>query len=323
MDMRELRFGCEVETVRSTRRCVAEAVQAVVGGHVRHVGTPASHDPYEVRDDRGRTWKVVADSSLTSVPSHLRAEVVSPILTYPDIPELQRVVRSVRKLAGAKVDSRCGLHLHIDAAAFDGRALANLAKIVYKQEELIIRALGLSGRRLAQYCRPMREEFIRAIERRKPRTRDQLNPLWYGHHNSCPTRYNSTRYAILNLNSVWHLGTIEIRAFSGTLNALKVKAYIQFSLALAAKALNARAASSKKRRANGKSDRYDLRIFLINLRMIGDEFKSARKHLLANLAGSSAWKYGRPKPKDNDVVSPAATQSMVARPEQTQEANPC
>jgi hypothetical protein len=27
-----------------------------------------------------------------------------------------------------------GIHVHVDATAFDGRTLANLAKIVYKQE---------------------------------------------------------------------------------------------------------------------------------------------------------------------------------------------
>ena len=294
MDLRELNFGIEVETVGRTRQTVAEAIRTVVGGTVRHVGHPTCYDPWEVTDARGRVWKVVADSSLTSVPSYLRAEVVSPVLTYQDIPELQDVVRAVRTLAGAKCDSNCGVHVHISASAFDGRKLANLAKIVYKQEELIIRALGLGGRRLRQYCRPMREEFIRDIERRKPRTREQLNRLWYGYRNTAPIHYDPSRYHLVNFHSVWYLGTIEIRAFAGTLHAGKIKAYIQFCLALAAKALNARAASSKKRKANGKSDRYDFRVFLLGLRLIGDEFKTCRKHLLANLAGSAAWKNGRP-----------------------------
>jgi len=40
---------------------------------------------------------------------------------------------------------------HIDASDFDGRKLANLAEITYKHEELIIRALGVRGHRLARY----------------------------------------------------------------------------------------------------------------------------------------------------------------------------
>ena len=296
MDLRELRFGSEIETVGRTRQTVAEAIRTVVGGTVRHVGTPVCYDPWEVTDTRGRIWKVVADSSLTSVPSHLRAEVVSPILTYGDLEELQRVVRSIRKLAGAKVSSACGLHVHVDASAFGGRALANLAKIFYKQEELIIRALGITPERLQRYCRPLRDDFIRDIDRRKPRTREQLNRLWYGYRNTCPIHYDGSRYVLLNLHSAFYRNSIEFRGYSGTLHAGKVKTAIQFSLAIAAKALNARAASSRKRKANGRSDRYDLRVFLLHLGLVGDEFKTCRKHLLANLAGSAAWKNGRPTP---------------------------
>ena len=294
MDMRELRFGVEIETTKRTRQTVAEAICTVVGGTVRHVGTPPCYDPWEVTDAQGRIWKVVADSSLTSVPGHLRAEVVSPVLAYSDIPELQKVIRAVRKLAGAKSTSGCGIHVHVDGSAFDARALSNLAKTFYKYEELIIRALGVSQERLRRYCRPIRQDFIRDIERRKPRTREQLNRLWYGYRNTNPIHYDPSRYAILNLHAFWHSGTIEIRAFNGCLHAGRIKGYIQFCLALAAKALNARAASSRRRKANGKSDKYDFRVFALHLGLIGDEFKTCRKHLLANLAGSAAWKNGRP-----------------------------
>ena len=294
MDLRALKFGIEIETIKRTRQTVAEAIRTVVGGTVRHVGTPACYDPWEVTATDGRVWKVVADSSLTSVPGHLRAEVVSPVLTYADIRELQRVVRAIRKLAGSRCDATCGCHVHVDASAFDGRALANLAKIFYKQEELIIRALGITPERLRRYCRPLRDDFIHDIDHRKPRTREQLNRLWYGYHNTAPVRYDPSRYGLLNLHSTFFRGSIEYRGYPGTLHAGRVKMAVQFSLAITAKALNARAASSRKRKANGQSDRYDLRVFLLGLGLIGDEFKTCRKHLLANLAGSAAWKNGRP-----------------------------
>jgi hypothetical protein len=41
----------------------------------------------------------------------------------------------------------------------------------------------------------------------------------------------------------------------------------------------------------------DFRIFLLHLGLIGDEFRSARKHLLNAMPGDAAWKNGRPKPK--------------------------
>jgi len=82
MDIREIRFGIEIETIKRTREETAAAIHSVVGGTIRHVGYPASYDPWEIEDLRGRKWKVVADASLTSVPAHLRAEIVSPVLTY-------------------------------------------------------------------------------------------------------------------------------------------------------------------------------------------------------------------------------------------------
>jgi len=73
----------------------------------------------------------------------------------------------------------------------------------------------------------------------------------------------------------------------------KVKAYIQFVLALSAKAITPRASSSKRRDFNPDTARHDFRVFLLHLGLIGDEFKTARKHLMANLNGSVAWKHGR------------------------------
>jgi len=91
VDFRSLRFGIEIESTGAARGDVARAIQSVVGGEVRHVGSPACFDPYEVTDSRGRIWRVVADSSLSDAPPDKRAEMVSPILGYGDIPELQRM----------------------------------------------------------------------------------------------------------------------------------------------------------------------------------------------------------------------------------------
>ena len=146
--MRTLRFGIEIETIGQTRERVAQAIQQVVGGTVQHVGTPFCYDPWQVTDARGRVWKVMADASL-SAAKHLQAEVVSPILTYEDVEELQQVVRAVRG-ARAKVDASCGIHIHVDAARFDARGLRSLVKIVNKQERLIEHALGISAARRAR-----------------------------------------------------------------------------------------------------------------------------------------------------------------------------
>ena len=65
-----------------------------------------------------------------------------------------------------------------------------------------------------------------------------------------------------------------------------------------------RAASSRKRSFDPQSARYDFRVFLLHLGLIGDEFKTARKHLIAALPGDSAFKRGRVKPnRDREALA--------------------
>ena len=106
--MNTLRFGIEIETIGQTREVVARAIQSVVGGEVRHVGTPFCYDPWKVIDHRGRSWQVMADASLDARKDY-QAEIVSPILHYEDIAELQEIVRAVRA-AGAKSHESAGIH---------------------------------------------------------------------------------------------------------------------------------------------------------------------------------------------------------------------
>jgi hypothetical protein len=291
--MSTLRFGIEIETIGQTREVVARAIQSVVGGEVRHVGTPFCYDPWKVIDRRGRTWQVMADASLNARKEY-QAEIVSPILHYEDIAELQEVVRAVRR-SGARSDESAGIHIHVDAARFDARAVTNLVKIFHKQEALIQHALGISPNRLSTFCKSIDPRFLERLERDRPRTMDELNAAWYGMYCPHPHRYDRSRYHGLNLNPIWGIGTIEFRLFNSTTHAGKIKAYIQFVLAISAKALKAKGASSKRREFNPATAKYDFRVFLLNLGLVGDEFKTARFHLLSLLEGSAAWKHGRPE----------------------------
>jgi hypothetical protein len=293
IDLRVLRFGVEIETVRRTRQQVAEAVQSVVGGTVRHAGAPACYDPWVVTDARGREWHVVADAALVDVPMSQRAEVVTPVLVYADVPDLQEVVRAVRR-CGARASAHCGIHVHVGAERFDARGLTSLARIVFKQEDLIFAALGVSEGRRDRYCRPMDERFAEGVAQRPAGSPERLKRLWYGGRTGDERQhYSPTRCRGLNLHSVWFRGTVELRYFNGTLHAGQVKTCVQFALALCAKALNTPNARWRKRRV-GTSSKYDFRVFLLHLGLIGDEFKTARKFLLERLAGSAAWKNGRP-----------------------------
>ena len=89
-----------------------------------------------------------------------------------------------------------------------------------------------------------------------------------------------------------HIGlgehTIEFRAFNGTLHAGEIKAYIQLCLAISAQALSTKAASSM--RPVTDNPKYTFRCWLLRLGFIGDEFSTAREHLLKKLPGNAAWR---------------------------------
>ena len=289
--MKNLRFGIEIETIGQTRRVVACAIRKVVGGKVEHVGTPDYYDPYDVVAPDGRRWRVMADGSLSAERSR-QAEVVSPILTYEDLDTVVKVVNAIRQ-CGANVDNSCGIHIHADGAAFDVDALRNLVKIVNKQERLIENALCITETRRSRWCRGVDQEFLAKIENKRPSNLDEMNRAWYGYHNESPRHYDSSRYKGLNLHAVFFRGTVEYRWFEATLDADKVKAYIQFVLALSTKAINAKGSCSKRREFNPETAKYDFRVFLLGLGLIGDEYKTTRRYLMAHLEGSAAWKGAR------------------------------
>ncbi|MFI5298630.1 MAG: amidoligase family protein [Polyangiales bacterium] len=203
------------------------------------------------------------------------------------------------------------IHVHICGSQFDAKTLTNLVNIMHKQERLIEGALGISASRLAQYCKPISSAFMARLETQRPRTIEAFSQAWYGHANARPTRYDSSRYAILNLNSFFYRRSIEVRAFEGSLHAGEVKSYVQFSLALAAKALRASSTSSKRRAVDAAGTKYQMRVFLLGLGMVGDEFKTARHHLTKRLAGSTAWKGER---RDRSARAPQVTATRNDEP---------
>ena len=66
--------------------------------------------------------------------------------------------------------------------------------------------------------------------------------------------------------------------------------------------------AKNQKRVNNKLDtsdneKYAFRCFLLRLGMIGSEYKSARKVLLRNLTGSSAFRHGKPEKEESDEIS--------------------
>lgn len=289
--MRTQNWGIEIEMTGITRATASKVIAGYFNTSAVHIG--GVYDTYSVDDFDGRKWKVVSDSSIScqnrygEPSSRLYAvEFVSPICQYKDIETVQEIVRALRG-AGARVNSKCGIHIHIDASNHTPNTLRNIVNIVASKEDLLYKALEVNVQR-ENYCSKADTRFLDEINRRPPITMEQVKEMWYNGEDRSYRHYDDTRYHALNLHSVFNKGTIEFRLFNSTLHAGKIKSYIQLSLAISHQAITQKRAMKNKTQST--NEKYTFRTWLLRLGMIGDEFKTARTHLLKNLDGNIAWK---------------------------------
>lgn len=295
MELKEQKFGIEIEMTGVTREKAAQVVAEYFGTRHFYVGT--YYDTYAALDNRGREWKFMSDGSIDAqrkagerivdAGREYQTEMVSPICRYEDIVPIQEIIRKLKK-AGAITNKSCGIHVHINAEPYDARTLRNITNIMAAKEDLIYKALDVSVDRKYSYCRPVEERFLESLNQKKPKTMAEIEHIWYNGPSRRSEHYHDSRYHCLNLHSVFQKGTVEFRLFNGTLHAGEIKAYIQFCLAVSAQALNQSCASRRKTQTT--NEKYTFRTWLLRLGLNGDEFATARKHLLKKLPGCIAWK---------------------------------
>lgn len=293
--MRTQRFGIEIEMTGITRKKAAEVIAEYFGTESFYLGT--YYKTYGAKDRQGRTWKATYDSSIIAqkksrgrtvqAADEYKCEIVSPILTYGDMADLQEIVRRLRH-SGAFVNSQCGIHIHVDASRYTPQTLRNLVNIIASKEDILYKALRIDPARL-RWCKKTNEKLIETINRRKPQTMEALKDIWYaGSTRGRDEHYNDTRYHGLNLHSTFTKGTVEFRLFNSTTHAGEIKAYIQFCLAVSHQALTQKKASARKTVTD--NEKYAFRCWMLRLGLSGDEFKTCRLHFLKHLEGNSAWR---------------------------------
>ena len=293
--MRTQRFGIEIEMTGITREKAAKVIAEYFGTESFYIGT--YYETYGAKDRQGRTWKATYDSSIiaqkkergrtVSANENYKCEIVSPILTYEDMADLQEVVRQLRH-SGAFVKNQCGIHIHVDASRYTPQTLRNLVNIIASKEDILYKALRIDPARL-RWCKKTNEKLLETINRKKPETMEALKDIWYaGSSRGRNEHYNETRYHGLNLHSTFTKGTVEFRLFNSTTHAGEIKAYIQFCLAVSHQALTQKKASARKTVTD--NEKYAFRCWMLRLGLSGDEFKTCRLHFLKHLEGNSAWR---------------------------------
>ena len=295
-------FGVEIEMTGVSRGAAASVIANYFGvGGIHFAG--GTYQTYEAKDSKGRVWKCMRDGSITprrrrggaivEADDTYRCEVVTPILQYEDIPDLQAIVRALVK-KGAMANASCGIHVHVDAANHNRQSLKNLIGIMYSKEDILFKALQVNESRASRWCQKVREPMLKQARRlSSDETRDltQLENIWYEGDNGSADHYNWTRYYALNLHSVFYRGTVEWRCFNSTLHAGKVAAYVNLCLAISAQAIAQR--STVMRKTHSDNELFTFRVWLVRLGLNGEEFKHTRDHLLANLDGDRAWRFDK------------------------------
>lgn len=295
--LKNQKFGVEVEMTGISRERAAKVVAEVLGT------TPSRPDStcYETRtiaDQAARKWKVMRDSSIQPIRNdggsepidQYRVEFVTPPLNYEDIDLLQRIIRKLKE-NGAKPHSSCGIHIHVDGANHNPNSLRRLINFMTSRQNLIYEALEI-GQREDSWCHKLNAALLNEMKKVKDLTKERAEQIWYSSANDGytggidHTHYNRTRYHGVNLHSYFSKGTVEFRLFNSTLHAGKIKAYIQFCLAVSAWAIT----SQDKivfRSMNGYSAEQKVtimrNILTHRLGLYGDEFKTCRLHLMTPL----------------------------------------
>ncbi len=290
-------FGVEVEMTGITREKAAAIVAEVLGT------TPSqpSSGCYETRtilDQASRKWKVMRDSSITPIRNgggnapidEYRVEFVTPPLGYEDIELLQRIIRKLRE-NGAKSHSSCGIHIHVGGANHDAKSLRRLVNFMTSRQDLIYEALEI-GNRANRWCHKLNSDLLTEMKKNKDLSREKAEQIWYSSANDgysggiSHDHYNTTRYHGVNLHSFFSKGTVEFRLFNSTLHAGKIKAYIQFCLAVSAWSITSQEKVVFRSMAGYTPEQKVTimrNILTHRLRLYGDEFKTCRLHLMMPL----------------------------------------
>lgn len=196
-----MRFGIEIETIGlSPARC-AEVLRAA--------NINAQAEGYNHRTQSH--WKCTTDASI----GRNNCEIVSPPMDVDSTTSMLQVgiVLQALRNAGARVDRRCGIHVHIEVRDESKATIANVFNR-YKRFESEIDRMMPPSRRGARngYCRSLAG------------FRDMAPNLL----STQVANYCGTRYVKVNLKSYIKYGTIEFRQHSGSLNTEKVVNWICF-----------------------------------------------------------------------------------------------
>ena len=158
------------------------------------------------------------------------------------------------------------------------------------RQDLFYEALQI-GDRANRWCHKMNRNLFTAMKKDQEKTKGSLERIWYSTLNDGYSggidhaHYNSSRYHGINLHAFFTKGTVEFRLFNGTTHAGRIKAYVQFCLAMSAWAINCEDDDlyfrSIKNYTQERKAKLMNNVLKNRLGLNGREFKTCRQHMTA------------------------------------------
>ena len=161
------------------------------------------------------------------------------------------------------------LEIGLPLEGYDGRSLRNLLHMIYSKQPLIKKALNLDTDLVS-------EEAISALDQQPMTTLEHFQNALGG--KSCP-----------GIDFDFNKGTITFKLGQGGDDPEKVEAATQLLALVNLSARRSKLNISAKVKATD-NEKYTFRTWLLRLGMIGDDYRLARRVLLQNLPGNSAFR---------------------------------
>ena len=161
--------------------------------------------------------------------------------------ELEKIIANVSKTlrkSEYKVNSTCGLHIHLDSKDIKDKqsALIKLFNTYYSVEPIIWAMLPKS-RKTNTFCKPMThnikpEDFSKIAISTRTKDEYYIQKKWYKTtsikqiENWKGQKCGGDRYYGFNGHALYGLGHLELRYHSGTINKKKIRNWVELNLLL-------------------------------------------------------------------------------------------
>ncbi|WP_435924460.1 hypothetical protein [Paenibacillus sp. DYY-L-2] len=213
--------------------------------------------------------EVDLDSVLTGQAAAIQDEPLEP--TAPVEPVVQVDSGDPAELTAI---SNSPLEVVVPLEGHTGVSLRNLVNLLYSKQVLVKRALGIE-------TNIIEENFAKAINDADVDTLESFKTAIseIGEQN-CP-----------GITFSFDSSTIIFKFFKAECSPEEMHAYTHLVGLLNQTAMKLKYTSPKSKDTD--NDKFTFRLFLIRLGMVGEEYKTTRKILLANLEGHSAFRGGK------------------------------